>query len=78
MTIPFRNMSQREADKEPFSPYAQFCQSLYGFWVFNKETGDKWSKSELFIAYSDNPEELKQISEHKHTDFKFVNKDDWK
>ena len=71
-------MSQREADKEPFSPYAQFCQSLHNIAVFHRQTMDKWTKSELFIAYSDNPEELKQISDHTHKDFKFINKDEWK
>lgn len=75
--IPFANMSRQDAEKQPWSDYALFCQSLYGILVFHRETTEKWTKSELFVKYSSQPEELKKISTHTHPDFKFINKDEW-
>jgi hypothetical protein len=75
--IPFANMSRSEAESKPWSAYATFCQSLYGYLVFDKETADKWTKSELFAKHGDSPKDLELITQHTHPDYKFINKDEW-
>ena len=77
MAIPFKNMSQAEADNTDWSPYAKFCQTLHGYYVFHIRTQEKWSKSELFVAYSESPEELQMISDRTHPNFKFILQDEW-
>lgn len=75
--IPFSNLSRHEAEKQEWSPYARFCQSLHGYLVFHISTHEKWSKSELFTEFYDYPEELQMVSDRAHPNFKFIHKDEW-
>ena len=77
MTIPFANMSREDAEKEPFSPYAAFCNAMRDWYVFDRKTRQPFSKGELFIKYGGDKKKLKLVTNRTHPDLKFISKKDW-
>lgn len=75
--IPFSNLSVVKARKTPYSPYAEFCIKLNGYLVFDKESRELVTRSELFAMMRGDEPQIDEIIKGVHPRFNTFTKIQW-
>lgn len=76
-TIPFNNLSDEHAQRQPFSDFAVFHQALKGYRIFNRITMQIINKWEVYSRHKDNLKDIQKIKNFNHPMYKFILLADW-